>query len=77
MTHRKERASARATSPEEFPHRGGTDAPRPLGAEAIVDDAERQRASVIAVAIGARSSLYRLVFGSTAMASAHATRNVT
>jgi nucleotide-binding universal stress UspA family protein len=41
--------------------------------EAIVGDAERHGASVIAVAMRARSPLYRLVFGSTAMAIAHAT----
>ena len=44
-----------------------------LAAEVIVHDAERQGASVIAVAMRARSPLRRLVFGSTAMAVAHTT----
>jgi nucleotide-binding universal stress UspA family protein len=44
-----------------------------MATKAIVDDAERQNASVIAVAMRVRSPLHRLVFGSTAMAIAHAT----
>ena len=59
---------------EEFAIEAGTELLRDhLAAEAIVHDAGRQGASVIAVAMRARSPLRRLVFGSTAMAIAHAT----
>ena len=59
---------------EQFAIGAGTELLRGhMAAEAIVNDAERQGASVIAVALRARSPLRRRVFGSTAMAVAHAT----